>query len=128
MSSGTIVSIIGAVIDVEFPRNEVPQVYNALTVDDWGLVLEVQGQLGDGVVLANAGHFDVEIDLEAIDGPARGLDGALSRARGRPRSRSTCCSRRAGRRRPDARPRSLPPVACERRSSPGRCAPSRNAV
>ncbi|MDX1609194.1 MAG: F0F1 ATP synthase subunit beta [Halofilum sp. (in: g-proteobacteria)] len=50
MSSGTIVSIIGAVIDVEFPRDAVPRVYNALTVDDVGLVLEVEGQLGDGVV------------------------------------------------------------------------------
>ena len=39
MSSGRIVQIIGAVIDVEFPRDGVPRVYDALTVDDKGLVL-----------------------------------------------------------------------------------------
>ena len=50
MSSGRIVQIIGAVIDVEFPRDAVPQVYDALTVDESGLTLEVQQQLGDGVV------------------------------------------------------------------------------
>jgi F-type H+-transporting ATPase subunit beta len=50
MSAGTIVSIIGAVIDVEFPRDAVPRVYNALTVKDGGLTLEVEGQRGDGVV------------------------------------------------------------------------------
>ena len=65
MSSGTIVSIIGAVIDVEFPRDEVPKVYNALTVDDWGLVLEVQGQLGDGVVRC--------IGMGSSDGLRRGM-------------------------------------------------------
>jgi F-type H+-transporting ATPase subunit beta len=50
MSSGHIVQIIGAVIDVEFPRDSVPKVYDALTVADKGLTLEVQQQLGDGVV------------------------------------------------------------------------------
>jgi len=65
MSSGTIVSIIGAVIDVEFARDEVPQVYNALTVDEWGLVLEVQGQLGDGVVRC--------IAMGSSDGLRRGM-------------------------------------------------------
>jgi F-type H+-transporting ATPase subunit beta len=50
MSSGNIVQIIGAVVDVEFPRGEVPLVYNALTVDDTDITLEVQQQLGDGVV------------------------------------------------------------------------------
>jgi F-type H+-transporting ATPase subunit beta len=50
MSSGNIVQIIGAVIDVEFPRDTMPKVYNALKVDDAGLTLEVQQQLGDGVV------------------------------------------------------------------------------
>jgi F-type H+-transporting ATPase subunit beta len=50
MSSGNIVQIIGAVIDVEFPRDAMPKVYNALNVDDAGLTLEVQQQLGDGVV------------------------------------------------------------------------------
>lgn len=47
---GHIVEIIGAVIDVEFPRGEVPKIYDALTVHDHDLVLEVQQQLGDGVV------------------------------------------------------------------------------
>ena len=50
MSSGRIVQIIGAVIDVEFSRESVPKVYDALTVGDKGLVLEVQQQLGDGIV------------------------------------------------------------------------------
>ncbi|MFK7890038.1 MAG: F0F1 ATP synthase subunit beta [Granulosicoccus sp.] len=50
MSTGTIVEIIGAVIDVEFPRDAVPKTYDALTVADSETVLEVQGQLGDGVV------------------------------------------------------------------------------
>ena len=48
--SGKIVQIIGAVIDVEFPRHQVPNVYHALTVDKTQLTLEVQQQLGDGVV------------------------------------------------------------------------------
>ncbi|MGC1854435.1 MAG: F0F1 ATP synthase subunit beta [Candidatus Aquirickettsiella sp.] len=47
---GHIVEIIGAVIDVEFPREAVPKVYDALTVHDHDLVLEVQQQLGDGIV------------------------------------------------------------------------------
>jgi len=50
MSSGNIVEIIGAVVDVEFDRESVPRVYSALKVDDAELVLEVQQQLGDGVV------------------------------------------------------------------------------
>jgi len=50
MSSGKITQIIGAVVDVEFPREAMPQVYHALLVDDTGLTLEVQQQLGDGVV------------------------------------------------------------------------------
>ncbi len=49
-TSGKIVQIIGAVIDVQFPRGEMPKVYDALKVDDAGLTLEVQQQLGDGVV------------------------------------------------------------------------------
>ena len=48
--SGRIVQIIGAVIDVEFPRDAVPKVYDALNVADSETVLEVQQQLGDGVV------------------------------------------------------------------------------
>ncbi len=65
MSSGRIVQIIGAVIDVEFPRDAVPQVYDALTVSDKGLTLEVQQQLGDGVVRA--------IAMGSSEGLSRGL-------------------------------------------------------
>ncbi len=50
MSNGEIVQVIGAVIDVEFPREEVPRVYQALKLEEGDLVLEVQQQLGDGVV------------------------------------------------------------------------------
>jgi len=50
MNDGSIVQIIGAVIDVEFPRNQVPNVYDALKIEDTGTILEVQQQLGDGVV------------------------------------------------------------------------------
>lgn len=49
-NSGSIVEIIGAVVDVEFPRSHVPKIYDALVVDDHNLVLEVQQQMGDGVV------------------------------------------------------------------------------
>ena len=50
MSTGTTVQIIGAVVDVEFPGNAIPNIYDALTIDDADLTLEVQQQLGDGVV------------------------------------------------------------------------------
>ncbi len=50
MSSGQIVQIIGAVIDVEFPQDQVPNVYEALKVEETGTTLEVQQQIGDGVV------------------------------------------------------------------------------
>ncbi len=50
MSNGTVVKIIGAVIDVEFPKQDLPKIYDALKVDETGLVLEVQQQLGDGIV------------------------------------------------------------------------------
>ncbi len=49
-ANGKIVQVIGAVIDVEFPRKSVPNVYDALHVKNVGLILEVQQQLGDGVV------------------------------------------------------------------------------
>lgn len=48
--SGKVVEIIGAVVDVEFPRNAVPKVFDALTIAEKDLTLEVQQQLGDGVV------------------------------------------------------------------------------
>ncbi len=50
MSAGSVVQVIGAVVDVEFPRDSVPKVYDALVVDEVALTLEVQQQLGDGVV------------------------------------------------------------------------------
>ena len=50
MSGGLIVQVIGAVVDVEFPRELMPKVFDALTVDDTDIMLEVQQQLGDGVV------------------------------------------------------------------------------
>lgn len=50
MSTGKIVQIIGAVIDVEFPRSEVPNIYDALIVKEADLTLETQQQLGDGIV------------------------------------------------------------------------------
>ncbi len=65
MSSGRIVQIIGAVIDVEFPRDAVPKVYDALVVTDGNLTLEVQQQLGDGVVRT--------IALGSSEGLRRGL-------------------------------------------------------
>ncbi|WP_373603510.1 F0F1 ATP synthase subunit beta [Aggregatibacter sp. HMT-949] len=64
MATGKIVQIIGAVIDVEFPQDAVPKVYDALKVET-GLTLEVQQQLGDGVVRC--------IALGASDGLKRGL-------------------------------------------------------
>ena len=50
MSAGSIVQVIGAVVDVEFSRDDMPRVFNALTVDGTDITLEVQQQLGDGVV------------------------------------------------------------------------------
>src|SRR4029453_14599193 len=48
MKEGTIVQCIGAVVDVEFPRDQIPEIYDALKLDDIGLTLEGQQQLGDG--------------------------------------------------------------------------------
>ncbi len=66
MSSGRIVQIIGAVIDVEFPRDTVPNVYDALQVNGTETTLEVQQQLGDGVVRT--------IAMGSTEGLKRGLD------------------------------------------------------
>ena len=52
MSTGNIVQVIGAVVDVEFPKEAIPSVYDALTLKDGELVFEVQQQLGDGIVLS----------------------------------------------------------------------------
>ncbi|WP_347988179.1 F0F1 ATP synthase subunit beta [Methylomonas sp. AM2-LC] len=65
MSLGKIVQIIGAVVDVEFPRENLPKVYDALNVKN-GLVLEVQQQLGDGVVRT--------IAMGSTDGLSRGIE------------------------------------------------------
>ncbi len=66
MSAGKVVQIIGAVVDVEFPRDSVPKVYSALTVENSGLTLEVQQQIGDGVVRA--------IAMGSSDGLIRGAE------------------------------------------------------
>ncbi|MDW8480295.1 MAG: F0F1 ATP synthase subunit beta [Xanthomonadales bacterium] len=65
MTQGKIVQIIGAVVDVEFPREQVPKVYDALKIDGTEITLEVQQQLGDGVVRT--------IALGSTDGLKRGL-------------------------------------------------------
>ncbi|MEI8034255.1 MAG: F0F1 ATP synthase subunit beta [Betaproteobacteria bacterium] len=65
MSQGKIVQCIGAVIDVEFQRDQMPHVYDALTMDGTQLTLEVQQQLGDGIVRT--------IALGSSDGLRRGM-------------------------------------------------------
>ncbi|MCD0503992.1 F0F1 ATP synthase subunit beta [Bordetella petrii] len=72
MSNGTIVQCIGAVVDIQFPRDQMPKIYEALTLADEsspfaekGLTLEVQQQLGDGVVRT--------IALGSSDGLRRGM-------------------------------------------------------
>ena len=65
MSQGKIVQIIGAVVDVEFPRDAIPQVYDALKLVDVDLTLEVQQQLGDGIVRT--------IAMGSSDGLKRGM-------------------------------------------------------
>lgn len=65
MSSGRIIQIIGAVIDVEFERTSVPKIYDALQVDGTETTLEVQQQLGDGVVRT--------IAMGSTEGLKRGL-------------------------------------------------------
>ena len=65
MSQGEIVQCIGAVVDVQFKRNEMPKVYDALTLEGTELTLEVQQQLGDGVVRT--------IALGSSDGLRRGV-------------------------------------------------------
>jgi len=69
MSTGKVVQIIGAVVDVEFPQDAVPQVYDAVKITEGdleGLVLEVQQQLGGGVVRT--------IAMGSSDGLRRGLN------------------------------------------------------
>src|SRR6218665_1346172 len=62
---GKIVQCIGAVVDVEFPRNQMPRIYDALKMEGSSLTLEVQQQLGDGVVRT--------IALGSSDGLRRGM-------------------------------------------------------
>ena len=72
MSSGRIVQIIGAVIDVEFSRDQIPNVYDALLVEGKGLTLEVQQQLGDGIVRT--------IAMGSSEGISRGLSVSNTKA------------------------------------------------
>ena len=72
MSSGQIVEIIGAVVDVEFPPGDVPQVYDALEVSEADLILEVQQLLGDGIVRT--------IAMGTTDGLRRGLSASSTGA------------------------------------------------
>ncbi len=65
MSTGKIVQVIGAVVDVEFPRDAIPKIYDALFIESAGLTLEVQQQMGDGVVRT--------IAMGASEGLKRGL-------------------------------------------------------
>jgi F-type H+/Na+-transporting ATPase subunit beta len=64
-ANGTIVQCIGAVVDVEFPRDKMPKIYDALKMDGSALTLEVQQQLGDGIVRT--------IALGSSDGLRRGM-------------------------------------------------------
>ncbi len=66
MSLGKVVEIIGAVVDVQFPMGEMPKVYDALKIEEVGLTLEVQQQLGDGVART--------IAMGSTDGLRRGLE------------------------------------------------------
>ncbi len=66
MSSGKVVQVIGAVVDVEFSRDALPKIYDALKIESLGLTLEVQQQLGDGVVRA--------IAMGASEGLSRGIE------------------------------------------------------
>ncbi len=66
MSTGNVVEIIGAVVDVKFPRDAMPKIYDALNIESENLVLEVQQQLGDGVVRT--------IAMGSTNGLKRGLD------------------------------------------------------
>ncbi len=66
MDSGKVVEIIGAVVDVQFPRQAIPKVYDALKIKENNLTLEVQQQIGDGIVRT--------IAMGSTDGLKRGLD------------------------------------------------------
>ena len=72
MSAGNIVEVIGAVVDVEFPRDSVPKVHDALKIDGADITLEVQQQLGDGIVRT--------IAMGSTDGLRRGLSASSTGA------------------------------------------------
>ena len=66
METGKVVEIIGAVIDVQFPREAMPKIFDALLIEEGDLTLEVQQQIGDGIVRT--------IAMGTTDGLKRGLD------------------------------------------------------
>ena len=66
METGKVVEIIGAVIDVQFPREAMPNIFDALLIEEGDLTLEVQQQIGDGIVRT--------IAMGTTDGLKRGLD------------------------------------------------------
>ena len=66
MSSGKVVEIIGAVVDVQFPTGQMPKIFDALRIEEAGLTLEVEQQLGDGVVRT--------IAMGSTDGLKRGVE------------------------------------------------------
>ena len=65
MSSGDVIQVIGAVVDVKFPTASVPHIYDALKIENTAITLEVQQQIGDGVVRT--------IALGSTDGLRRGM-------------------------------------------------------
>ena len=64
-NAGKVIEVIGAVVDVEFPRQAIPKIYNALKVSELGTILEVEQQIGDGVVRTLA--------MGSTDGFRRGM-------------------------------------------------------
>ena len=119
MSQGTIVQCIGAVVDVEFPRDQIPEIYDALKLDEIGLTLEVQQQLGDGVVRT--------IALGSSDGLRRGMQVVNTRRRSRcpsapKRSAAswTCSAARSTSAAPSTRPSRCRSTARRRRTRSSR--------
>ena len=87
MAEGKIVQCIGAVVDVEFPRDAMPKIYDALKMDGSELTLEVQQQLGDGIVRT--------IALGSSDGLRRRVGRRAERtAESRRRLHAACASGR----------------------------------
>jgi F0F1-type ATP synthase beta subunit len=115
MSEGKIVQIIGAVVDIEFPRGQLPKVYDAIKMDQPALTFEVQQQLGDGIVRT--------IAMGSTDGLRRGLvvksTGLRFRCPSvrRPSVASWMCSAT----RSTTPARSMPRCACLSTARPGLC-------